>query len=98
MTAGEKADERAVGSKSRISLVARERYNLKAKARRDRLRAAGLCISSELHGKATHGVLCRACRLTHRGSPLAPAGAPRFWDLIQRFAATIVIDTRRRAA
>ncbi len=41
---------------------------IKAKHRRDRLRAAGLCISGAAHGEATHGVLCLKCRIVHRGS------------------------------
>ncbi len=39
---------------------------LDAKLRRDERRAAGICINGNLHGKATHGVLCAACRATHR--------------------------------
>lgn len=41
-----------------------------AAQRRERNRAAGLCINenrSGTHGKATHGVCCRRCRATHRG-------------------------------
>lgn len=40
-----------------------------AKVRRDRRRAAKLCINGESHGKATHGTLCERCRVAHRGSP-----------------------------
>lgn len=38
----------------------------KSKVRRDKLRAAGLCLNGPLHGPATDGVLCRPCRETHR--------------------------------
>lgn len=37
-----------------------------AKMRRDRLRALGVCLNGEAHGKATHGVLCGRCRDVHR--------------------------------
>ncbi len=40
----------------------------KAKRRRDELRAARKCINAPGHGPATHGVLCKACRETHRRS------------------------------
>lgn len=36
------------------------------KARRDRLKSAGLCINGGKHGTATHGQLCLTCRLNHR--------------------------------
>ncbi len=42
-----------------------------AKTRRDRLRAAGLCINGDRHGKATHGVLCARCRIVHNRGLLA---------------------------
>lgn len=38
-----------------------------AMLRRDRLRAAGICINGERHGPATHGVLCARCRIVHSG-------------------------------
>ena len=41
---------------------------LKAQARRDRRRAAGLCINGDSHGAATDGVLCASCRAQHRRS------------------------------
>jgi hypothetical protein len=37
-----------------------------ARDRRARLKDLGLCINNEAHGPATHGVLCAACRETHR--------------------------------
>lgn len=37
-----------------------------AKRRRDGLRGKKLCINGALHGPATHGSLCMACRETHR--------------------------------
>jgi hypothetical protein len=40
----------------------------RARERRARLKAAGFCINGEKHGKATHGVLCAACRRTHKES------------------------------
>jgi len=45
-------------------------YRERAKARRDRNKAAGNCINDTLagtHGQATHGVLCAKCRAAHRG-------------------------------
>lgn len=35
--------------------------------RRATNRAAGVCINGASHGEATHGVLCLACRIVHRG-------------------------------
>lgn len=40
----------------------------KARHRRDTLTSAGLCLSGSAQGPATHGVLCEACRETHRKS------------------------------
>ena len=37
-----------------------------AKARRERLKVAKLCINGEKHGPATDGVLCAKCRERHR--------------------------------
>ena len=39
-----------------------------AKDRRDLLRSHRLCLNGGHHGPATHGVLCAACRETHRRS------------------------------
>ncbi len=46
----------------------------KAKHRRERLALAGRCINGEAHGLATDGVLCRLCRLVHRGERESYAG------------------------
>jgi hypothetical protein len=35
---------------------------------RDSNRAAHVCLTSAAHGPATDGVLCAACRATHRRS------------------------------
>lgn len=46
------------------------KYLRVAAERRERNRAAKLCINENkrgTHGLATHGILCRACRATHRG-------------------------------
>lgn len=50
-------------------MTEREVINYVARERRARLRADGWCINGAHHGGATHGVLCLACRLKHRGSP-----------------------------
>jgi len=67
--------------------------------RRARLRAAGVCINGESHGRATHGVLCESCRLIHRKSAgsgwLTRKPKPRLRDLIAAMAERIVIDVRR---
>lgn len=39
-----------------------------AAERRAGLAELKLCINGKPHGKATHGVLCRACRERHRRS------------------------------
>lgn len=36
--------------------------------RKARLRAAGLCINSEMHGPAVNGVRCESCRVKHTES------------------------------
>lgn len=52
------------------ALTQRELMNLRARARRDVRRAAGLCINGVSHGVATHGCLCSRCRRTHKyGAP-----------------------------
>jgi hypothetical protein len=45
-------------------------YQKRKYARKRRLALAGksLCINNGSHGRATHGVLCDACRLVHRES------------------------------
>lgn len=39
-----------------------------AAERRRELAVRGLCINNAAHGRATAGVLCESCRITHRKS------------------------------
>lgn len=41
---------------------------LEARERRKKNKDAGLCINGSKHGKATHGVRCKRCHKTHKGS------------------------------
>ena len=77
---------------------------LMAKNRRKERRDAGICINGWTHGKATHGVLCAACRAQHNGNSALALElrekfprAPRLSVLIKAMAETIVINTRRAA-
>jgi hypothetical protein len=49
-------------------------------SRRDMLADKGLCITGPSHGPATHGVLCRACRLVHRAIASTLEEARRLTD------------------
>ena len=76
------------------------RYDAESQRRhRAERRAAGICINGDKHGPATHGVLCEPCRIQHRKSNTIQWSVRRepIEPLVLKFAATIVINTRRKA-
>ena len=82
----------AVRTRPSITLLVDSPQTRWARRRREANAAAGLCLNENnagTHGKATHGKLCKACRDTHRGTPVVPQ-AP-IAVLIDRVFATMPV-------
>jgi hypothetical protein len=78
-------------------LKRQRRSVLAQRERRAHRRLMGLCINSDNHGNATHGVLCARCRLKHTESRRRVSGRPKLRELLAAFASQIQICTRRAA-
>ena len=69
-------------------------------AERDRRRSLGVCINSDNHGPATHGLRCDHCAAVHLRSAnrkrTRPGGAPTVRELVRMFAASIRIQPFRQ--